>query len=69
MKLSAEVFSIARSRNKNLFFAFTEAFKVTVYKKTVVGDFACPMAIQKHFKYGIIHKINIDSALCGIAQS
>jgi hypothetical protein len=26
--------------------AFIEAVKVTVYKKSVIGDLACPMAVK-----------------------
>jgi hypothetical protein len=37
---SAEFFGMAQSRNKILS-AFTEAVKVTVYKKSAISDLAC----------------------------
>jgi hypothetical protein len=42
-QLGTEFFGMAGNRNKILS-AFTEAVKVIVYKKSVIGDLACPMA-------------------------
>jgi hypothetical protein len=45
MPHSAEFFSIAGSQNKILS-AFTEAVKVTIFQKSVIGDLAYPMAVK-----------------------
>jgi hypothetical protein len=41
----AEFFRIAGSQSKILS-AFTEAIKVTVFQKSVIGDLAYPMAVK-----------------------
>jgi hypothetical protein len=46
MPHSMEFFGIARSQNK-IISAFTVAVKVTVYQKSVIGDLACPLAVNK----------------------